>query len=36
MARLDHMPEPMESHLANLPCPAFKDKPWVLGKPFEA
>ena len=31
MARLDRMPEPMRSHLANLPCPSFKENPWVTG-----
>lgn len=36
MARLDHMPEPMKSHLANLPCPTFQERPWVSGKPLEA
>ena len=35
MARLDRMPEPMKSHLLNLPCPTFQDRPWVLGKPLE-
>lgn len=34
MARLDRMPEPMKSHLANLPCPTFEYRPWVLGKPL--
>lgn len=32
MARLDRMPEPMRSHLANLPCPSFEILPWVTGK----
>lgn len=32
MARLDRMPEPLHSHLANLPCPSFNDHPWVTGK----
>jgi len=31
MAHLNRMPEPMRSHLAKLPCPSFKDQPWVLG-----
>ena len=31
MARLDRMPEPMRSHLANLPCPSFKEHPWAAG-----
>lgn len=31
MARLDRMPEPMRSHLANLPCPSFQNHPWVTG-----
>lgn len=34
MARLDQMPEPMQSHLAKLPCPSFESRPWVSGKPF--
>jgi len=34
MARLDRMPEPMKSHLLNLPCPAFQERPWVSGKPL--
>jgi D-proline reductase (dithiol) PrdB len=32
MARLDRMPEPIRSHLANLPCPSFEAHPWVSGK----
>jgi D-proline reductase (dithiol) PrdB len=32
MARLDQMPEPMRSHLAKLPCPSFKNRPWVSGQ----
>jgi len=36
MARLDRMPEPMKSHLVNLPCPTFQERPWVSGKPLEA
>lgn len=35
MARLDRMPEPMRSHLANLPCPSFKEYPWVAGPALE-
>ena len=31
MARLDRMPEPMRSHLANLTCPSFQNHPWVPG-----
>lgn len=31
MARLALMPEPMRSHLAELPCPAFPNRPWVTG-----
>ncbi|MCA1786326.1 MAG: glycine/betaine/sarcosine/D-proline family reductase selenoprotein B [Desulfobacteraceae bacterium] len=31
MARLDTMPEPMRSHLADLPCPTFDTRPWVSG-----
>ncbi|MFP3913035.1 MAG: glycine/sarcosine/betaine reductase selenoprotein B family protein [Desulfobacteraceae bacterium] len=31
MARLDRFPEPMHSHLAELPCPSFTDQPWVSG-----
>lgn len=31
MARLDQFPEPMRSHLANLPCPTFKTDPWATG-----
>lgn len=31
MARLEKMPESMSSHLATLPCPTFKTKPWVKG-----
>jgi D-proline reductase (dithiol) PrdB len=34
MARLNRMPEPMRSHLAELPCPSFKDQPWVPGPPL--
>ncbi len=31
MARLNRLPEPMRSHLAELPCPSFPDQPWVPG-----
>jgi D-proline reductase (dithiol) PrdB len=31
MARLENMPEPMQSHLADLPCPTFAKTPWVTG-----
>ncbi len=34
MAQLNRMPEPMRSHLAKLPCPSFKDQPWVSGQPL--
>lgn len=34
MARLEKFPEPVRSHLANLPCPTFEDKPWVQGPPL--
>ncbi len=34
MARLNQMPEPMRSHLAELPCPSFEAKPWVTGPPL--
>ena len=34
MARLDRIPEPMRSHLANLPCPSFKETAWIPGKPL--
>jgi D-proline reductase (dithiol) PrdB len=32
MAQLSRMPEPMRSHLSKLPCPSFKDQPWVSGQ----
>ena len=35
MARLDRMPEPMRSHLANLVCPSFKTQPWAGGPPLK-
>lgn len=31
MAKLEHMPEPMRSHIAKLPCPTFSTKPWTIG-----
>jgi hypothetical protein len=31
MARLNTMPEPMGSHLADLPCPTFETRPRVPG-----
>lgn len=31
MARLDQIPEPMRSYLADLPCPTFTTTPWVPG-----
>jgi len=31
MARLDRIPEPMHSHLADLPCPTFDKIPWASG-----
>ena len=31
MARLDQLPEPMRSHLADLPCPSFQTHPWITG-----
>lgn len=31
MARLEDLPEPMYSHLADLPCPSFESTPWALG-----
>ena len=31
MARLDQLPEPMHSYLAELPCPSFARTPWVTG-----
>lgn len=34
MAKLEEMPEPMRSHLANLPCPTFETRPWVSGPPL--
>jgi D-proline reductase (dithiol) PrdB len=34
MARLNTMPEPMRSHLADLPCPTFDTRPWITGPPL--
>jgi len=34
MAHLNRMPEPMRSHLAKLPCPSFKEQPWISGQPL--
>lgn len=31
MARLDRFPEPMRSHLADLPCPSYPTTPWAVG-----
>lgn len=31
MAKLDQFPEPMRSHLADLPCPSFSTHPWAKG-----
>ena len=31
MARLNRMPEPIRSHLADLPCPSFKEHSWSVG-----
>jgi D-proline reductase (dithiol) PrdB len=31
MARLEELPEPMYSHLADLPCPQFERTPWTEG-----
>jgi len=31
MARLEELPEPMYSHLADLPCPQFERTSWVEG-----
>nr|WP_028325484.1 glycine/sarcosine/betaine reductase selenoprotein B family protein [Desulfatirhabdium butyrativorans] len=31
MARLERFPEPMRSHLANLPCPSYPTTPWAKG-----
>lgn len=34
MARLDQLPEPMRSHIAELECPTFASQPWVEGPPL--
>ena len=34
MARLDQLPEPERSFLANLECPTFETQPWVGGPPL--
>jgi len=31
MARLQDLPEPIYSHLADLACPGFERTPWVFG-----
>jgi D-proline reductase (dithiol) PrdB len=31
MARLEHLPEPMRSHIGNLPCATFATQPWAAG-----
>ena len=34
MARLNQLPEPMRSYIANLQCPTFTTQPWVSGVPL--
>ena len=34
MARLEQLPEPMRSHIANLPCATFPTQPWADGPPL--
>jgi D-proline reductase (dithiol) PrdB len=34
MAVLAYLPEPMRSLLRDLPCPSFRDRPWVPGPPL--
>lgn len=34
MANIQEMPEPMRSHLAELPCPVFEATPWASGPPL--
>jgi D-proline reductase (dithiol) PrdB len=34
MARLDQLPEPMRSHIANLQCATFTTQPWAKGPPL--
>lgn len=31
MARLNQMPEPLRTHVAELPCPQFDTTPWTAG-----
>ena len=35
MARLNQMPEPMRTHVADLPCPQFDTTPWTAGTKLE-
>lgn len=35
MPRLNQIPEPMRSHLANTKCPTFDTQPWVAGPPLK-
>ncbi len=35
MARLEQMPEPMRSHIANIKLPEFKTQPWAAGPPLK-
>lgn len=34
MPRLDRIPEPMRSHIADLECPKFETRPWIEGPPL--
>jgi len=34
MARLENLPEPQYSHLLNLECPTYPDRPWTVGPPL--
>ncbi|MDP2756407.1 MAG: glycine/sarcosine/betaine reductase selenoprotein B family protein [Desulfurivibrionaceae bacterium] len=34
MARLADLPEPLRTHIANLPCPTFNTNPWHEGPPL--
>lgn len=36
MARLEQLPEPMRSHIANLSCPTFSTQPWTVGSDLQA
>ena len=36
MARLENLPEPMRSHIADLPCPEYDATPWVKGPEMSA